>query len=69
MITRLNNMLETLAEYKHDKCTLMEKYVSERLTKSFNLYDKELQQSIEFLTRKHEKSLIKRMKKLNDKLD
>ena len=69
MITRLNNMLETLAEYKHDKSTLMEKYVSERLTKSFNLYDKELQQSIEFLTRKHEKSLIKRMKKLNDKLD
>ena len=62
MITKLNNMLDTVAEYKHDKNTLMEKYVSERLNKSFNQYDKELQQSIEFLTRKHEKSLIKRMK-------
>lgn len=69
MITKLNNMLDTLAEYKHDKNTLMEKYVSERLNKSFNQYDKELQQSIEFLTRKHEKSLIKRMKKLNDRID
>ena len=60
-------MIETLSGYKRDKETLMSNYVTERLDKSFNQYDKELQQSILFLTRKHEKSLIKRMKKLNDK--
>ena len=68
MKTMLLNMLDTLSYYKHDKPVLMEKYISERLDKSFNQYDKELQQSIQFLTRKHEKSLIKRMKKLDDKL-
>lgn len=56
-------MLSELQQYKRDKNTLMTLYVSERLDKSFNQYDKELQQSIQFLTRKHEKSLIKRMKK------
>ena len=56
-------MLSELQQYKRDKNTLMPLYVSERLDKSFNQYDKELQQSIQFLTRKHEKSLIKRMKK------
>lgn len=63
----LNNMLKELSEYKRDPEKLMPEYVSERLNKSFNQYDKELQQSIDYLTRKHEKSLIKRMKKLNVK--
>ena len=63
----LFTMLHELNNYKRDKDTLMLEYVSERLNKSFNQYDKELQQSILFLTRKHEKSLIKRMKKLDDK--
>lgn len=58
----LFNMLTELQKYKRDKSTLMSQYVQERLDKSFNQYDKELQQSIQFLTRKHEKSLIKRMK-------
>ena len=60
-------MIETLNSYKRGKENLMSNYVAERLDKSFNQYDKELQQSILFLTRKHEKSLIKRMKKLDDK--
>ena len=58
----LFRMLSNLQQYKRDKNTLMQYYVTERLDKSFNLYDKELQQSLQFLTRKHEKSLIKRMK-------
>lgn len=62
-------MLQELQEYKRDKSVLMPKYVEERLNKSFQTYDKELQQSIQFLTRKHEKSIIKRMKKLDDKLN
>lgn len=67
MRQRLLNMLELLNNYKRDKNELMPQYVTERLDKSFNQYDKELQQSIQFLTRKHEKSLIKRMKKLDDR--
>lgn len=58
----LFRMLSNLQQYKRDKNTLMQYYVTERLDKSFNQYDKELQQSLQFLTRKHEKSLIKRMK-------
>lgn len=62
MNDKLLHMLDTLQQYKRDKNTLMQQYVTERLDKSFNQYDKELQQSLQFLTRKHEKSLIKRMK-------
>jgi N-formylglutamate amidohydrolase len=60
-------MLHELQEYKRDRESLMSKYVAERLNKSFQTYDKELQQSIQFLTQKHEKSIIKRIKKLDDK--
>lgn len=60
-------MLSDLQQYKRDKSELMPQYIVERLDKSFNQYDKQLQQSLQFLTRKHEKSLIKRMKKLDDK--
>ena len=58
------NMISLLQDYKHDKESLMQKYVSERLSKSFIQYDKELQQTLEFLTYKHEKSLVKRINKL-----
>jgi hypothetical protein len=67
MKQQLLYMIEELQKYKRDKDSLMLQYVQERLDKSFNQYDKELQQSIQFLTRKHEKSLIKRMKKLDGK--
>ena len=60
-------MLENLQNYKRDKRSLMSEYVSERLDKSFNQYDKELQQSIQLLTQKHVKSLIKRMKHIDGK--
>ena len=56
-------MLSDLSYHKRDKSKLMTMYVSERLTKSFNEYDKELKQSINYLTYKHEKSLIKRLNK------
>ena len=62
MKQKLFHMLNTLQEYRRDKDTLMQQYVTERLDRSFSQYDKELQQSIQFLTRKHEKSLLKRMK-------
>ena len=67
MINKLHNMLLILSQYKHDKNTLMQMHINERLNKSFNQYDKELQQSIQFLTRKHEKSILKRINKIDDK--
>ena len=67
MKQKLFYMLNDLKEYKQDKSTLMQTYVSERLDKSFAVYEEELQKSILFLKRKHEKSLIKRIKKLDDK--
>lgn len=68
MTVLLHTMLEELQNYKEcDRATLMAARVAERLEKSFNQYDTELQQSIQFLTKKHEKSLIKRMNKLNGK--
>lgn len=63
MKTILFRMLDTLKDYKHSREDLMPMYVERRLQKSFNQYDKELQQSLAFLTRKHEKSLLKRMTK------
>ena len=62
MKTHLLSMLDLLSQYKHDRSTLMQTYIIERLELSYNTYDKELQQSIDFLTTKHEKSLVKRMK-------
>ena len=67
MINRLNYILSELSQYKRDKEYLMQYYVSKRLDKSFDSYNKELQQSVDFLTKKHEKSLIKRMNKSDDK--
>lgn len=65
MINKIENMLSTLQDYKRDKNSLMSIYVEERLSKSYNQYSAELQQSISFLTRKHEKSLVKRLNKLD----
>ena len=62
----LYSMLDLLQEFKHDKSTLMTLYVAERLQKSYSQYDTELQQSIQFLTRKHEKSIMKRIAKLDN---
>ena len=56
-------MIQMLQCYKRDREQLMQQYVAERLNKSYNQYSKELQQTLDFLTRKHEKSLLKRMTK------
>lgn len=69
MTTLIKEIISELSEYHNDKTTLMKRYVIERLDKSFNEYNKELNQAVEFLSKKHEKSIIKRMKKLNDKSD
>ena len=65
MKEQLVTMLKGLENYKRDKTTLMTMYVSKRLQKSFNEYEKELKQSIDFLAVKHEKSILKRMKNID----
>lgn len=65
MKEQLVSMLRSLENYKRDKSTLMTIYVSKRLEKSFNEYNKELKQSIDFLAVKHEKSILKRMKNID----
>ena len=65
MIHKIETMLSTLSEYKRDRAALMPLYVEERLSKSHSQYTKDLQESILFLSRKHEKSLVKRLNKLD----
>ena len=69
MIDELTNMIEELQCYKHDKTELMQNYIVARLDLSFFQYNNELSKSVEFLTHKHEKSLLKRLTKLNEKTD
>lgn len=58
------NCLVELQKYKNsDKEYLMRKYIQDRLNKSFDVYQEELEHSIEFLTKKHEKSVLKRITK------
>ena len=65
MIQIVTSMISELQEYKRTKQDLMQTYVTDRLDKSFNQYSKELQQSILFLKQRHEKSLLKRLNKLD----
>lgn len=58
----LFSMLDELSKYKHDKSSLMKTYIIERLDLSYSNYDKELEEGMNFLKLKHEKSLVKRMK-------
>ena len=66
MKQKLFNILYDLSQHHRNPADLMQVFVSERLSKSFDQYNKELQQSLSFLTSKHEKSILKRMRKLDD---
>lgn len=64
----LFDILNSLSKYNNsNKENLMRTYIESRLFESFNVYQKELENSIQFLSRKHEKSVIKRISKLDDK--
>ena len=64
MKNKLFEILNILQSYKtSNKVELMQKYIIERLDKSYNTYENELKHSMDFLSAKHEKSLIKRMNK------
>ena len=68
MKQKLLNMLSLLQEYRRSKEDLMHVYITERLDKSYALYTKELDYSMNYLKCKHEKSILKRLKKLDNEL-
>ena len=67
MRSKILNMLSMLQEYRRPKDQLMQQYIVNRLEKSYAQYDKELTYSKLYLQTKHEKSILKRLTKLNDK--
>ena len=69
MKQKLLNMLSLLQQYKRPKEQLIQLYITERLDKSYALYMKEIDYSMNYLKSKHEKSILKRLKKLDNELD
>lgn len=67
MKTMIFDMLQLLDNYKHPKEDLMQTYITQRLDKSYSLYEQELAHSILYLENKHEKSIIKRLKSIDEK--
>ena len=57
--------LADLAKHKNnDKEDLMLKCINERLDTSFNSYQEELQQGLDYLKRRNELNVLRRMNKL-----
>lgn len=54
--------LDILKEYKHSKEELEFKTVQDRLTKSLETYEKELEASREYLARRNEINLARKMR-------
>lgn len=67
MRQRITTMLTELQQYKSPDKLLMQQLIQKRLDKSFDLYYAELEKSLQLLSKKHEKSLLKRINKLDDK--
>ena len=58
-------MISELQNYKgHTKEELMLKMVNERLNQSFEVYNKELEQSLRYLSKKNELRMMRKLNKL-----
>ena len=61
----IKGMIRDLQKYKgHTKEELLLQNVSERLNKSLESYNKELEQSIKYLAKKNELRMIRKINKL-----
>ena len=60
-LDNLNNILEELSKHKRSRDELNEIYVSNRLNDSLTSYYADLIQSLEFLCRRDELKLMKKM--------
>lgn len=65
----IRDMINCLQNYKHDKTQLMQKYIQNRLDQNLIQYYRKLQQSVDFLSRKDSKKVIKKLNRVdkNDK--
>lgn len=65
----IRDMIDCLQNYKHDKTQLMQKYIQNRLDQNLIQYYRKLQQSVDFLSRKDSKKVIKKLNRVdkNDK--
>lgn len=60
-----NRMLNDLSKHKNtDKEDLLLQYVNERLNKSFDTYQKELDQGLEYLKRRNELNVVRKLNRL-----
>lgn len=65
----IRDMIDYLQNYKHDKTQLMQKYIQNRLDQNLIQYYRKLQQSVDFLSRKDSRKVIKKLNRVdkNDK--
>lgn len=63
MVNNLRCILEDLNEHKRDRSEIMEKSVSEKLTASVQLYYQELTESLNYLMRRNEIRVLKKLNK------
>lgn len=59
----IQQMIAELQEYKRDKSVIMKTAIQERLDASYNAYVTELEESMLFLSKRHELSILKRINK------
>ena len=61
---RISHMINDLQSYKRNKEDLLLHYVNERLDTSLTNYYKELDNSLEYLSRRNELKLLKKLNRL-----
>lgn len=59
----IQQMIAELQEYKRDRSVIMKTAIQERLDASYNAYVAELEESMLFLSKRHELSILKRINK------
>lgn len=57
--------IEELQEYKTPKDELLEKYIKLRLDKSYNNYNQELEKCLDYLSRRNELNVTKKLNRMN----
>ena len=61
------SMLNGLQKYKHSKTELIQFYIQKRLDLNLQQYYRKLQQSVDFLTRKDSKKVLKKLNRVDKK--
>lgn len=65
-VNTLNGMIKDLSNHKRDRYSLMEFYINDRLSKSLDVYYKELYDSLSYLSKKEGIRILKEYNKMRD---